>query len=476
MSSFTPFFDRIARFLQLFDTSLGICIEAEEITLVRLRRGIRGFRVLKTAALPCPPPAELPERIRELIDRENMSATYTVVGIPQEAVLLKQCAIPLMPEGEIDGYLAAHPELFLPPGLESGQFQCCFYCLEMDETQLHLQLLIYRTAQAEYYGRMLASLSVYRLFVGNSGLVGLGNPGGGKFSGIVLHAGTNNLTALRFRAGRLIFYAEMRGSLVAAGGASDYAAHFRRWWLEQFSPGKLAETCLLYGAFPEMAVIAAELKHAGIEPVESEAEPGAGRFTQAFSLSLTPFGGPAAAFALRQPKDAGNADKIFFRQLTLKSALFLGAFMLFAAAGFSLISTVMAGLLRQEAQRQEALKPLLTMRDSLALRLDSLSHARDRFTRLAGQRSHYAFYLYQITAMLPKGVWFQVVQLEAAASGAFAVQLVGQARDAAQLTRFLGLLEMQSFIKEMRLEEMVVRPEGRAAGRCEFRVWVNVAN
>ena len=472
----TPFLDRIVRFLQIFDTSLGICVDAEEITLVRLRRELRGFRVLKTASLPCPPQAELSQRIREAIARERMDATYTIVGIPQAAVLLKQCSVPLMPDGEIDAYLAAHPALFLPPGLESEQLRYHFHRLEIDDAQLHLQLLIYRTSQADAYARMFAGLPVYRLFAGSTGLLNLVTLGGKNFSGMVLHAGTSNLTALRFRAGRLILFAEMRGSFVDAGGASGYATHFRRWWLERFPSGISHEKCVLYGVSPELSVIAAELKNAGIDLVERNAEPGVERFTQAYSLSLTPFGDPAAAFALHLPQNAGDRNTVFFRQLTLKSALFLGTVILFAATGFGLMNMVMAGQLQQEVQRQEALTPLLTLRDSLAFRLDSLSQARNRLTRLAGSRSRHAFYLYQITAMLPKGVWFQVIHMDVPSSGALTVQLVGQARDAAQLTRFLRMLEMQSFIREMRLEEMAVRPEGQVAGRCEFRVQVNVAN
>lgn len=399
MSLSIPLFDRIAGFLQIFDTSLGICIEAEEITLVHLRRGMRGFRVLKTASLVCPPPAELSQRIRALIDRERMRATYTVVGLPQAAVLLKQCSIPLMPEGEIEGYLAAHPALFLPPGLESGPFQYRFHRLETDETQLRLQLLIYRTGQVETYSRMLTGLPVYRLFAGNLGLINPGNP-----------------------------------------------------------------------------VIAAVLKHAGIEPLESEGALEAGRFTDAFSLSLIPFGGPAAKCSLHLPNVNGDADAIFFRRLTLKSALFLGTVLLFAAGGFGLINTVMARQWRQEALRQEALAPLLTLRDSLAQRLDSLSHSRERLTRLAGSRSRCGFYLYRVAAILPEGVWFREIRMDVSASGALAVQLAGQARDAAQLTRFLTTLETQPFITEMLLEDMAVRPEGREAGRCEFRVRVHVAH
>ncbi len=132
---------KILVLFDLYESSLGIEVAENKIYFIKIRRTLKGFKILKEVKVDYALDQKLSTVIKETIRENNLESRYYSIQLDVKNVLIKCIDIPAMPLPLIHQYLEQHSELYLP--LKSGTDGYQYKFIVQKERPSNLRLLLF---------------------------------------------------------------------------------------------------------------------------------------------------------------------------------------------------------------------------------------------------------------------------------------------------------------------------------------------
>lgn len=130
-----------------WDSALGIEIQGSRMALASVKRGFQDFRYgshLVIDSFQELPTAELKKRIQEFVKESGVNRENVIVGLPREAVIVRQVELPLEVEENLDQVVRFQVDRFEPSEDELSFFDYQLLKKNPDAGSLSIQIVMVR--------------------------------------------------------------------------------------------------------------------------------------------------------------------------------------------------------------------------------------------------------------------------------------------------------------------------------------------
>ncbi|RMD47923.1 MAG: hypothetical protein D6830_07890 [Ignavibacteria bacterium] len=458
--------NRFYRFFQFFDTSTGIYVSSGELTVIQIRKRIKTYQVLQSFSLPYENKGDLFKNILSTIEMHKIKSNYYTINPFEKGVLIKKVKIPIEAADDILSYLLEQPNIFLPPGLNVHQIQIYNKPISADENHLYSLVIIARESTVHNFCSVLNTLTPLQIVHPGTALDNIVSIYIPDFSGILMVINEKEIFALLYYRGKLMDIEIINRVMYSEARIVDLLHQKTMSTLAGTSEPHASIHYLMAGNDLDTQKFGNGLQNKGFIPLNIPELPNSPNSLSAFALGLTPFINVYEELDLQPPAIKLNATQQRFKHLSIKSILILGLCIIILAVFLYGIQFILNWQYSRYETQLERILPLIERRDSLSITADFLQASWKRNLSLTRQRSNIAFYLYQLSKVLPENMWFNKIRIETSDESKTLIQLHGLATTASDVTRYLENIEKWPFAKNVLLEEM-----NMYSGKEVYRKW-----
>ena len=139
---------KITRIFQVFDTSLGIDVDDDHITVVKIKKSLSKFQIIKQTKIFWNENGFNETSIQKLsaiISDNKLNSTYINILTPLDYCLLKKIKIPRLNLGDINNFLYQNSELYLELNMQDDEIQINFLPLSQKPDEQELLVILKRS-------------------------------------------------------------------------------------------------------------------------------------------------------------------------------------------------------------------------------------------------------------------------------------------------------------------------------------------
>ena len=170
------YFLKAVDLLRCYDTVLAVDIDHDATRFIRLRRTLRHYLLERTEILNLPKAQLHSANLRRFIESANLTATTTVVGLPETAgILEKRITVPHHASDDIEAYLLSGESKILPPGVDFKDIELRYQFVDVSDTGFDVQLLLYRNSHIAELQALAEELGPQQILYASFGQVNSGD-------------------------------------------------------------------------------------------------------------------------------------------------------------------------------------------------------------------------------------------------------------------------------------------------------------
>lgn len=475
--------ESIYRKLMLFDTALSVEISDRLIRLVKIRRLWSGYQFLAAHTIEYAAISELGSTLRQAIERHSLKADHFIAGVALEGALLKQISIPADALTDIDAAIRQRVEEMLPALLDAQAVRISWRLAGWQDQQATFAVAVHRREVCEELVEHLAEWEPAYICFAPFGWAC--QPGFLPEKGrcLVVDRFAGGICLNIFEDAQLQYFLPVY-PIDQSPEAMQAAFRESQELKEQLSvPGSPVLIAMEGPEAAHLEAVLAQFRTKQHQPNIAGLEP---QYYRAAIIGAEFFHHQNSFIEIRRPAARLQGEQILYKHLAKKAVLVFGLLILLLS-GFAHSLQAIANWQYQRYQAAYAeIAPDIGRRNILRAHLDSLNVIRDQYTFLTGQSSYAGVYLYQLSGLLPKNLWFESIRMVpvSTTNGPAGEQFLlhGLARDEASVSRFMQQLQAATFAKDLVLDEMIVHNGGkifrkwriRAKRLIEFRMHFNV--
>jgi len=389
-------FVKILPFLQLGDTSLGIELTGKEYRFVLLRCGLKTYTVLETGQVP----------LSNFDATQLPQSDYTQLILPHERMMLKEVAVPLLPDSEIEAFLNEEANKIFPFRQSSQESLIRWKKLRENSENKILAVLLLRPEQSEEAVRRFPGRPLQLLHW----LFGMGTLLPANAEGSLQRYSSTHLATLKGKS-----YGNLEFDFRASNNSS-------------------------------VSSLSIEQESDLTKDLDQVFWPAAAAALNAFR--------PFNSMDLGTDEQRLQTSEAFYQQLTKKAVICSGLLILILAG---MLYGIQFGLLSYHFHLEKKLLAVLPQAqelNSLKVQLTGLQNRKRTLSTSANQSTTLALHLARLSKVIPNQIWLTNVAFSVRDEAKAQVVINALAPDPAYLSELLSGLEKLKEIENSQLREM----------------------